>query len=139
MTLLPAVPSPGDATQPGQPGAEEQQRSGFRNRRSHPGLLLPGRKLGVVGEINYHPFDATGKVVDRRELRPLARRVLSVTADRLHALSRLESKYVIAVAGGRQKITAIRGALNGRFLNVLITDEDTALALVSAKSTSGPS
>jgi len=37
---------------------------------------------------------------------------------------------VIAVAGGRQKITAIRGALNGRFLNVLITDEDTALALV---------
>ena len=48
------------------------------------------RKLGVVGEINYHPFDAGGKVVDRRELRPLARRLLSVTADRLQALSRSE-------------------------------------------------
>ena len=36
----------------------------------------------------------------------------------------------IGVAGGGQKIGAIRGALAGRFLNVLITDEDTALALV---------
>ena len=88
------------------------------------------RRLGVVGEINYQPFDAEGKVVDRPELRPLARRMLSVTADRLQALSRAEAKYVIAVAGGRQKIAAIRGALNGRFLNVLVTDEDTALALV---------
>ncbi len=90
------------------------------------------RKLGVVGEINYQPFDATGKVVDRPELRPLARRILSVSADRLEALSRNESKYVIAVAGGRQKIHAIRGALRGRLLNVLITDEDTALALVGS-------
>ncbi len=88
------------------------------------------RRLGVVGEINYQPFDAEGKVVDRPELRPLARRMLSVTADRLQALSRAEAKYVIAVAGGRQKVGAIRGALHGRFLNVLVTDEDTALALV---------
>ena len=91
------------------------------------------RKLGVVGEINYQPFDAAGKVVDRRELRPLARRMLSVTADRLQALSRAGANHVIAVAGGRQKIAAIRGALNGRLLNVLITDEDTALALVGSR------
>jgi len=91
------------------------------------------KKLGVVGEINYQPFDVEGKVVDRRELRPLARRMLSVSADRLQALSRSDSKYVIAVAGGRQKTQAIQGALRGRFLNVLITDEDTALALVGSK------
>ena len=91
------------------------------------------RKLGVVGEINYQPFDAEGKLVDRRELRPLVRRLLSVTADRLQALSRADSNYVIAVAGGRQKTAAIRGALNGRFLNVLITDEDSALALVGSR------
>jgi DNA-binding transcriptional regulator LsrR (DeoR family) len=88
------------------------------------------RRLGVVGEVNYQPFDAAGKVVDRPELRPLSRRMLSVTADRLQALSRADAKYVIGVAGGRQKVGAIRGALAGRFLNVLITDEDTALALV---------
>jgi len=91
------------------------------------------RRLGVVGEVNYQPFDAAGKVVDRPELRPLSRRMLSVTADRLQALSRADSKYVIAVAGGRQKLGAIRAALHGRFLNVLITDEDTALALVGSR------
>ena len=65
---------------------------------------------------------------------PLCRRVLSVTAERLQALSRAVAKDVIGVAGGRQKVGAIRGALAGRFLNVLITDEDTALALVGSKS-----
>ena len=97
------------------------------------------KRLAVVGEINYQPFDAEGKVVDRPELRPLSRRMLSVTADRLQELSRSGSRYVIAVSGGRQKIAAIRGALNGRLLNVLITDEDAALALVSSKSASDAS
>jgi DNA-binding transcriptional regulator LsrR (DeoR family) len=91
------------------------------------------RKLGVVGEINYQPFDAHGRVVDRRELRFLTQRVLSVTADRLRALSQAYGKHVIAVAGGRQKLEAIRGALRGRFMNVLVTDEDTALALVDSR------
>ncbi|MBI2154679.1 MAG: hypothetical protein HYU24_13405 [Candidatus Rokubacteria bacterium] len=94
------------------------------------------RRLGVVGEVNYQPFDAGGKVVDRPELRPLSRRMLSVTAERLQALSRADSKYVIAVAGGRQKVAAIRAALSGRFLNVLITDEEAALALVGSKPSS---
>src|SRR5262245_17560953 len=34
------------------------------------------RQLGVVGEINYQPFDGEGRVVDRPELRALMRRVL---------------------------------------------------------------
>jgi len=29
------------------------------------------RQLGVVGEINYQPFDAGGRIVDRPELRVL--------------------------------------------------------------------
>src|SRR5262249_24937300 len=36
------------------------------------------RQLGVVGEINYQPFDEAGRIVDRPELRALMRRVLSV-------------------------------------------------------------
>ena len=87
----------------------------------------------MVGEINYQPFDAEGRAVDRKELRFLTRRVLSVTADRLRALSQAYGKYVIAVAGGAQKLGAIHGALKGRFMNVLVTDEDTALALVGSK------
>jgi DNA-binding transcriptional regulator LsrR (DeoR family) len=84
------------------------------------------RQLGVVGEINYQPFDAQGEIVDRPELRALMRRVLSVDAARLQALSRHDDHRVVAVAGGKDKRQAVRGALAGGFMNVLITDEDLA-------------
>lgn len=87
------------------------------------------RQLGVVGEINYQPFDRNGIVVDRPELRVLMRRILSVEASRLQALSRREDRHVVAVAGGRPKVEAVRGALRARFANVLVTDEDCAAAL----------
>jgi deoxyribonucleoside regulator len=88
------------------------------------------RQLGVVGEINYQPFDADGRIVDHGELRSLSRRVLSVDGARLQALSRRDDRAVIAVAGGRAKVAAVRGALRGRFMNVLVTDEDCATALL---------
>jgi DNA-binding transcriptional regulator LsrR (DeoR family) len=88
------------------------------------------RQLGVVGEINYQPFDREGHIVDRPELRVLMRRILSVGSDRLQALSRRADRYVVAIAGGRPKLEAVRGALAGRFMNVLVTDEDVATALV---------
>jgi deoxyribonucleoside regulator len=88
------------------------------------------RQLGVVGEINYQPFDANGRIVDRPELHALMRRLLSVDGDRLRALSRREDRYVIAIAGGRAKVEAVRGALRGRFMNVLVTDQDAAVALL---------
>ena len=88
------------------------------------------RQLGVVGEINYQPFDAEGRIVDRPELRLLMHRVLSVEGERLQALSRREDRYVIAVAGGRSKVDAVRGALRGHFMNVLVTDEDCATGLL---------
>ncbi len=88
------------------------------------------RQLGVVGEINYQPFDAGGQIVDHPELRILMHRVLSVDSGRLQALSRRDDRYVIAVAGGRAKAEAVRGAVRGRFMNVLVTDEDVASALL---------
>jgi DNA-binding transcriptional regulator LsrR (DeoR family) len=88
------------------------------------------REFGVVGEINYQPYDAEGRIVDQPELRVLMHRVLSVSGERLQDLSRREDRYVIAVAGGRSKIDAVRGALRGRFMNVLITDEDVAQAVL---------
>jgi DNA-binding transcriptional regulator LsrR (DeoR family) len=88
------------------------------------------REFGVVGEINYQPFDAEGHIVDQPELQVLMHRVLSVSGDRLQDLSRRDDRYVIAVAGGRSKIDAVRGALRGRFMNVLVTDEDVAQAVL---------
>jgi deoxyribonucleoside regulator len=88
------------------------------------------RQLGVVGEINYQPFDAEGRIVDRRELKLLSHRILSVEGDRLQALAKRDDRSVIAVAGGRGKVDAVRGALRGHFVNVLITDEDCARGLL---------
>jgi len=88
------------------------------------------RQLGVVGEINYQPFDREGRIVNRPELRALMGRVLSVKGDRLQALSRRDDRYVVAIAGGRAKLEAVRGAVAGKFMNVLVTDEDVAAALL---------
>jgi DNA-binding transcriptional regulator LsrR (DeoR family) len=92
------------------------------------------RALGVVGEINYHPYDRAGALVDRKELRPLTQRVLAVTAGRLRELSASYGKLVVAVAGGPDKRDAILGAMRGRFANVLVTDEDTASALLGSQA-----
>ena len=88
------------------------------------------RQLGVVGEINYQPFDAAGHTVDRPELRVLMHRILSVEVGRLQTLSRRSDRHVVAIAGGRPKLDAVRGALAGRFMNVLVTDEDLAGTLL---------
>jgi DNA-binding transcriptional regulator LsrR (DeoR family) len=89
------------------------------------------RQLGVVGEINYQPFDGDGRVIDRPELRPLVQRVLAVDGPHLQSLSRRDDRWVIAVAGGPGKMEAVRGALRGRFMNVLVTDQDVASALLA--------
>ena len=89
------------------------------------------RALGVVGEINYHPFDRDGRLIDRKELRPLTQRVLAVPPSRLCELSAQYGKLVIAVAGGPDKREAILGAMRGRFANVLVTDEETADSLLA--------
>jgi DNA-binding transcriptional regulator LsrR (DeoR family) len=114
-------------------GLIAEQTSGFCSLAESYGVSVRRlRQLGVVGEINYQPFDAEGRIVNRPELRVLSRRILSVEGDRLQALSRRRDRRVIAIAGGRAKVDALRGALRGRFLNVLVTDADAATALLRA-------
>ena len=43
----------------------------------------------------------------------------------------------VAVAGGRPKLDAVRAALAGRFMNVLVTDEDVATALLRPRQPAG--
>jgi len=108
-----------------------EQTPGFCSLAESYGLSVKRlRQFGVVGEINYQPFDAEGRIVDRPELRVLMRRVLSVEGTRLQALSRRPDRHVVAIAGGRPKVDAVRAALAGRFMSVLVTDEDLAGALL---------
>lgn len=46
-------------------------------------------------------------------------------------------KRAIGIAGGKQKLNAIRGALQGRLMNVLITDHFTAQHLLQEAENDG--
>ena len=80
---------------------------------------------GAVGDICLRFFDADGAPV----VTPLNDRVIAIE---LVDLARVER--VVGIAGGRRKLAAIRGALRGRRINVLITDRSTADRLVRSAS-----
>jgi len=66
-------------------------------------------------------FDAEGKPVET----PQNERVIGMELEQLNRLRRC-----VAVAGGRRKVAAIRGAIRGKHINVLITDIFTASELI---------
>lgn len=78
-------------------------------------------RRGAVGDICLRFFDAHGAAVTT----PLNDRVISMDLDTLRRVPR-----VVGIAGGRRKTAAIRGALAGRWINVLITDRGTAERLL---------
>ncbi len=80
------------------------------------------KKKKVVGDIALRFFDADGRPVDDE----LNDRIVGVTLEEIRAMPR-----VVAVAGGPEKLEAICGALRGKFVNVLVTDHDTAEKLLS--------
>jgi len=75
---------------------------------------------GAVGEITGRAFDAQGRLLES----PLVRRVLSAP------LPGADERLTLAVAAGPEKRDAIHGALAGRLISGLITDEATAAALL---------
>jgi DNA-binding transcriptional regulator LsrR (DeoR family) len=72
---------------------------------------------GAVGDICLRFFDLKGRQVST----PLHDRVIGIELDVLKS-----AKRVVAVAGGVDKETAIRGALRGGWISVFITDKRTA-------------
>ncbi len=76
---------------------------------------------GAVGDILLRFFDLQGKPVQSS----FNNRVISM---RLEQLQRVERS--VGIAGGLRKYRAIRGALNGRWINVLITDSQVAARLL---------
>jgi DNA-binding transcriptional regulator LsrR (DeoR family) len=78
------------------------------------------RRAKAVGDICLRFFDEWGQPVPST----LDERVLGITAAQLRRVSRR-----VAVAGGQRKYAAIRAALRGGWLNVLITDLSVARRL----------
>jgi DNA-binding transcriptional regulator LsrR (DeoR family) len=83
------------------------------------------RAQGAVGDICLRFFDAAGNLV----VTSLDERVIGMQLEQLRRVPR-----AVGIAGGRKKLSAIRGALRGRWINVLITDRFTAAQLVQASS-----
>lgn len=77
---------------------------------------------GAVGDICFRYFDAGGAPVKS----PLMQRVIGIEPEMLKQIGR-----VIGVAGGRKKTAAIRAALVGKWVNVLIIDHRAAEILAS--------
>lgn len=72
---------------------------------------------GAVGDVLSHFLDREGRPVSPS----LEGRLMSTPLEQLRQLNN-----VIGVAGGPEKTDAIRAVLRGGYLDVLITDEDTA-------------
>lgn len=76
---------------------------------------------GAVGDINLRYFDQNGNSISSE----LDDRVVGLTIDEIKGIP-----HVVGVAGGSAKLQAIRGALKGRMIHVLITDHMTAAKLL---------
>ena len=83
---------------------------------------------GAVGDICLRFFDAAGAPVQT----PLNDRVISIELAQLKQVRR-----VVGIAGGKRKTAAIRGALAGGWINMLITDRNTAERLLQADAFDG--
>ncbi|UCE06786.1 MAG: hypothetical protein JSW07_01720 [bacterium] len=83
------------------------------------------QKQGAVGDILGQFYDKNGKILDVQ----YHKRLIAVKLEKLKKM-----RHVIGIAGGEQKIDAIKGALRGGYLRSLITDEKTALKLLESES-----
>lgn len=80
---------------------------------------------GAVGDMLGEWYDARGNTVADAT----SNRRIGLGLKQLHDMGN-----VVGVAGGLDKIEAIRGAIAGRFIKVLVTDEPTAQALLESPS-----
>lgn len=102
-------------------GAAVEGATVLRNGILNEGELAVLKMQGAVGDILNHFVDKDGNLIQTE----IEDRVISTDLDKLRQL-----KNVVGVAGGKDKVTAIKAVLNGGYLNVLITDSDTATELL---------
>jgi DNA-binding transcriptional regulator LsrR (DeoR family) len=101
---------------------------GIGNLKNTPAIYESERRelaaLGVVGEILGQFLDRDGRAVHC----DMAQRSISLR------LEELAGRTVIGIAGGADKVDAIRAALRSGLLSGLITDETTARAILEQKA-----
>ena len=107
-------------------GGVSKQSSLYKTGYLNDAMLKRLKTAGAVGDICGRFFDSEGKTC----IPELDECTLAVELDRLRS-----KRLAVAIAGGVHKIDAILGMLRGRYCNVLITDHETAEALVRRATT----
>ena len=102
-------------------GAAVEGATVLRNGILNEGELTVLKMQGAVGDVLNHFMDKDGNLIQTE----IEDRVISTDLDKLRQL-----KNVVGVAGGKDKVSAIKAVLNGGYLNMLITDSDTAAELL---------
>lgn len=97
----------------------------FKYGIANPDDLILLQMQGAVGDILSQFYDKNGKILDSS----VHKKLISIKLDTLRS-----SHKTIGVAGGKEKIQAIYSALIGGYIDVLITDEDTAESLITFKN-----
>lgn len=82
-------------------------------------------KANAVGDICGNFFDIDGNLCNT----PLRNRIVSIDIREL-----LSHKWVVGIGRGAKKTRSILGALNGGYLDVLITDLETATQVLAMKN-----
>jgi len=85
------------------------------------------RRGGAVGDILAQFFNIGGEKVNC----DLHEKIVAFPIENLRKLGN-----VVGLAGGKNKVQAILGALHGRYINILITDEETADSLIKMEERS---
>lgn len=77
--------------------------------------------IGVVGDIGLRFFDILGNPI----LSDVDNRIIGASLATFRKIS-----HTVGVAGGVEKLKAILGAIRGKYINTLITDQNTAQQLL---------
>ena len=86
------------------------------------------RDMGGVGELLGHFFSLDGRPIET----DFTRRIVTLPLDKLRG------RRIVAVAGGKTKIDAVRAVLASGLITGLVTDEHTARAIVEGSRDRGP-
>jgi deoxyribonucleoside regulator len=79
------------------------------------------KNLGGVGNVCLRYFDINGNLINS----PVNSTVMGISIEDLRKIPN-----IVGIAGGENKVPAILGALRGGYINVLITDNETASWLI---------